>query len=377
MLAAEDRTADDACPARSAGGLAASCERIPACGNPAAARSFAAEHAGRFAKFKAMVLPALGGLVLGIASLANAHAAYPDKPIKVVVGFPPGGPNDLIARLISNKLGERLGQAVIVENRPGVNAEVAAAYVAKAPPDGYTVLFGSSGALTISPNMKADLPYDPVKDFTPLIAVADNPMLLVVAANSPYKSAADVVNAARARPGGLAYASAGTGSPTHLAGALFASMAGLNILHVPYKGGGPAMTDLIGGQVQMYFAGIPTALPLIRGGKLRALAITGPDRSPVAPDVPTVSDTPGLKGYQASIWYGFLAPAGTPAVAVKTFDDAVSKVLADPQVAQQFASEGSRVTDIRGDQFSKMMREETQKWGAIVKQIGLSAKTGK
>jgi tripartite-type tricarboxylate transporter receptor subunit TctC len=318
----------------------------------------------------------LACLLAAGAAFTSAYAAYPDKPIKVVVGFPPGGPNDLIARLISNKLGALLQQPVIVENRPGANAEVAAAYVAKAPADGYTVLFGSSGALTISPNMKADLPYDPVKDFAPLIAVADNPMLLVVAADAPYKSAADVLDAARRKPGGLAYASAGTGSPTHLAGALFASMAGLNILHVPYKGGGPAMTDLIGGQVQMYFAGIPTALPLIRGGKLRALAITSPARSPVLPDIPALAETPALKSYQASIWYGFLAPAGTPAAVAKVFDDAVGQVLSDPAVARQFSTEGSQVMDVRGDQFARLMRDERQKWRVIVDKIGLGAKTG-
>ncbi|AOB33992.1 hypothetical protein AKI39_23855 [Bordetella sp. H567] len=331
---------------------------------------------GRRAALGKVLLHLLGGALLAAGAPTMAHAAYPDKPIRVIVGFPPGGPNDLIARMISNKLGENLGQAVVVENRPGANAEVAAAYVAKATPDGYTVLFGSSGALTISPNMKADLPYDPAKDFTPLIAVADNPMLLVVAATSPYKTTADIVNAARAKPGGLTYASAGTGSPTHLAGALFASMAGLNILHVPYKGGGPAMTDLIGGQVQMYFAGIPTALPLIHGGKLRPLAITGPASSPVAPGIPPVADTPGLKGYEASIWYGFLAPAGTPPEVVKIFDNAVSKVLADPKVQRQFANDGSQITDVRGEQFANMMRDEKAKWGAIVKQIGLAAKPG-
>jgi len=302
---------------------------------------------------------------------ATAHAAYPDKPIRIIVGFPPGGPNDLIARLLSNKVGERLHQTLIVENRPGSNAEVAAAFVAKSAPDGYTILFGSSGALTISPNMKTNLPYDATKDFTPLIAVADNPMLLVVAADSPYQTASQVVDAARAKPGGLAYASAGTGSPTHLAGALFGSMGNLNILHVPYKGGGPAMTDLIGGQVQMYFAGIPTALPLIHGGKLRALGITSESRSKVLPDIPALAETPGMKGYEASIWYGFLAPAGTPAPVVKAFNDAVGQVLSDPGVLKQFQTEGSQVMDKRGADFSRMMQMEREKWAVVVKKIGI------
>jgi tripartite-type tricarboxylate transporter receptor subunit TctC len=326
---------------------------------------------------KASLIGGLFAAALALQSpIAQSQATgqpghYPDKPIRVIVGFPPGGPNDLIARLISNKLGERLHQSVIVENKPGSNAELAAAYVAKAPPDGYTILFASSGAITISPNMK-QLPYDPTADFTPLIALARNPMILVVSADSPYKTAEDLVDAAKASPGKLNYASAGTGSPTHLAGALFTALAGVDAVHVPYKGGGPAMTDLMGGQVQFYFGGIPTALPLVKGGKLRALAITSAQRSKNLPDIPALAETPATKDYEASIWYGFLAPPKTPASVVKAFDDAVAQVLKDPSVVQQFASEGSEIVDMRGKQFADMMDAERKKWGVIVKQAHIT-----
>lgn len=303
--------------------------------------------------------------VLAAISIAAGAQAYPEKPIHLVVGFPPGGPNDLIARVLGPPLGDLLGQPVIIENRPGSNGEIGTAYVAKAVPDGYTVLVASNGSITISPGLGKKLPYDPRKDLSPLTIVASNPMLLVVPPQSAFKSVADVIAQARSQPGKLSSASAGAAGPTHLALELFKSMAGVDIVHVPYKGGGPALTDLMGNQIDMYFGGLSTALPHVRAGKLHGLGVTGAARSGVAPEIPTIAET--LPGYEASIWYGVFAPPGTPVATVARLHDAVVAALHGPELHRRLVEQGMDPLDQTPEQFAAFIRDDIDKWARLAK----------
>lgn len=299
-------------------------------------------------------------------------SGYPERPIRLIVGYPPGGPNDLIARIIAPRLSETLRQTVIVENRPGSNSEIAAAMVAKAAPDGYTLLFASSGAISISPGLGRQLPYDARTDFAPIAIVASGPMLLVVKPDLPVASAADLVALAKARPGTLNAASAGSGSSPHLALELFRAMAKIDVLHVPYRGAGPAFADLIAGQVDFYFGGLPTALPQVRAGKLRALAVTGKSRSAIAPEIPTL-DEAVLPGYDASIWYGVFAPAATPPAVVAKLHEAVAGATRDSEVRRQFATHGADPLESSRGAFVRFIAEDIDKWTRIVREAGIKA----
>jgi tripartite-type tricarboxylate transporter receptor subunit TctC len=310
----------------------------------------------------------LAFVLSGVWLPAQAQS-YPNKPIRLIVGFPPGGPNDLIARTLSTKLSELLKAAVVIENRPGSNGEIAAAVVAKATPDGYTLLFGSTGALAVSPSLQEKLPYDPRKDFSPIALVASNPMLLVVRQGLAANSVADLMALARANPGRLNYASAGAGSPTHLAGELFKSMAHVDVVHVPYKGGGPALVDLIAGQVDFYFGGLTTALPHVKSGKLRALGITSLRRSALAPAVPSI-DEAGLPNYQATIWYGVLAPAKTPPQVIAQLESSSIQAVRAPDVRARLVEQGADPLEMRSEQFAKFIESEIVKWAAVVKATG-------
>jgi tripartite-type tricarboxylate transporter receptor subunit TctC len=305
-----------------------------------------------------------------ISAAAQGDAVYPDRPIRLIVGYPPGGPNDLIARIIAPKLADTLKQPVIVENRPGSNSEIAAALVAKATPDGYTLLFASSGAISISPGLGRQLPYDARRDFVPVSIVASGPMLLVVKPDLPAQSPAELIGLARARPGTLNAASAGSGSSPHLALELFRAMAKIDVLHVPYRGAGPAFADLIAGQVDFYFGGLPTALPQVRAGKLRALAVTGASRSSIAPEIPTLQEAV-LPGYDASIWYGVFAPAGTPAAIVAKLHAAVLGATRDGDVRRQFATHGADPLESPREAFVRFIAEDIDKWTRIVREAGI------
>lgn len=319
--------------------------------------------------------PALLGLLCGAvmaitagpaAAAANGPAsAFPAKPVKILVGFPPGGPNDRLARELGLQLSEQLHQSVIIENKPGANSEIAAADLARATPDGYTLLFTSNGALAISPALKRKLPYDPLKDLAPIAVVASNPMLLVVSSKSKYHTFGDLVAAARAKPGSVTFASAGSGSPTQLAAELMKMKEGINLLHVPYKGGGPALMGVIGGDVDCYFGGISTALPLVRSGKLRALAITSAQRSPVVPDVPTISES-GLKGYEAALWYSVLAPAGTPDPIVQALYKQINIAMDKPKMRSALASDGSNRLDLNPERFRAYLKADMKKWAEVI-----------
>ena len=315
----------------------------------------------------AMVVVTLAGVTTGTQVLAqNSAATYPNKPIRLIVGFPPGGPNDLIAREVALKLGQQLKQAIVVENRSGSNGEIATAAVGKAVPDGYTLLFGSSGSLAVSPSLQEKLPYDSIKDFAPIAAVASNPMLLLVPANSKYTTVAELLAAAKDKPGALSYASAGSGSPTHLSAVLLANMSSTSTLHVPYKGGGPALVDLMGGQIDFYFGGISTALPLVKENRLKAIGITSANRSTLVPTVPAISEF-GLAGYESLIWYGVLAPAGTPKDILKLLQQATATIMEMPDFRKKLADHGAEVLNMGPDEFGNFLKAEIVKWATVVK----------
>ena len=301
----------------------------------------------------------------------TAAASYPDRPVRFLVGFPPGGPNDQLARLLGARLAERLKQPVVIENKSGSNGELAAAQEAQAAPDGYTLLFGSSGALAVSPSLSSQLPYDPVRDLVPVSLIAMNPMILVVSPQSGITSMPDLIARAKAQPGKLTFASAGTGSPTHLAGELLKREAGIDLLHVPYRGGGQAMNGVMSGEIDMYFSGVSTGLPLVQAGRLTAIAITTAKRSDAVPDIPSVTEF-GYPNYSAVIWYGVLAPAGTPAPIVAALRSHLQAILATPEFRKQVSDLGAEILDMGPEDFGAFMRQDLAKWATVIKTIQLS-----
>ncbi|TMG74290.1 MAG: tripartite tricarboxylate transporter substrate binding protein [Betaproteobacteria bacterium] len=295
---------------------------------------------------------------------------YPSRPVRLVVPFAAGGPNDVIARLVGGRLSDALGQPILVENRPGAGGNVGTDFVAKAPADGYTLLSAGPGSLIINP-LLGSAPYDTARDFAPVSLMASAPNVLVVHPSLPARSVRELIELARARPHQLNYASGGPGSTPHLSGALFAVMAGIDIVHVPYKGTGPASADLLGGQVQMAFFGIPPLLPHIKSGKLRALAVTGARRSPELPEVPTVHEA-ALPGYEVSPWYGLLAPAGTPRVIVERLNAEVTKIVRSPEMKGKLASQGAEPAGGTPEDYAAAIRADTATWARVVKEARLS-----
>lgn len=309
---------------------------------------------------------------LVVTSLTTIAAAqdYPgNKPIKLVVPFPAGGGTDIFARVIGNKLAETLKWVVVVDNKPGAGGNIGIDAVAKSPPDGYTIGLGQTSNLAINPSLYAKLPYDPLKDLVPIVLVADAPLVLVVPANSPFKTVADVVAAAKKKPGDVTFGSPGNGTVAHLTGELFQMAAGVKFQHIPYKGSAQALTDLMGGQVQAYMSSIPTALSHIKGGKLRALAVTSPKRVPSLPDVPTIAEA-GYKGFDANTWFGLVAPAGTPAPIVTKINAEVNRILKMPDVKEKFAAEGGGPIGGSSQEFAALLKSDYVKWGKVVKDSG-------
>ncbi len=313
-------------------------------------------------KFCALVSAAL------FASPAFAQE-YPSRPVRLVVPFAAGGPNDIVARLVGGRLSDALGQPIVVENRPGAGGNIGTDFVAKAPPDGYTLLSAGPGSLIINP-LLGSVPYDTARDFAPVSLMASAPNVLVVHPSLPARSVRELIELARARPRRLNYASGGPGSTPHLSGALFAVMAGIDIVHVPYKGTGPATADLLGGQVQMAFFGIPPLLPYIKSGKLRALAVTGARRSPELPEVPTVHEA-ALPGYEVSPWYGLLAPAGTPRAIVELLNAEVTKIVRSPQMKEKLASQGAEPAGGTPEDYAATIRADAATWARVVKEARL------
>jgi tripartite-type tricarboxylate transporter receptor subunit TctC len=316
------------------------------------------------------ILRALGTLVAALALNANAQAPYPNHPVRIVVPFPAGGTTDILARAVAQKLTETLGQSFVVENRAGAGGNIGADLVAKSPPDGYTMLMGTVGTHAINPSLYEKMPYDHVKDFVPVVLVAGVPNVLVVNPSVPAKSVQELIAYAKANPGKLNFASSGSGTSIHLSGELFKTMTGVQIQHVPYKGSAPALADLMGGQVQLMFDNLPSALPLIKAGKLRALGVTSLQRASALPDVPTVAES-GLPGFEASSWFGLLAPAGTPKDVVAKINGDVAKWLATPEAKEKLAAQGAIVASgLTPEAFSRHIASETTKWQKVVKESG-------
>ncbi|MEO8753887.1 MAG: tripartite tricarboxylate transporter substrate binding protein [Casimicrobiaceae bacterium] len=307
--------------------------------------------------------------IAAFAALAHAQAPYPTKPIRLVVPFPAGGTTDIIARAVSQRLTETLGQAVVVDNRPGAGGNIGAELVAKSPPDGYTLLMGTVGTHAINPGLYAKMPYDHVRDFAPVILVAGVPNVLVVPTALPVNSVQELIAYAKANPGKLNFASSGAGTSIHLSGEMFKTMTGVNIAHVPYKGSAPALQDLVGGQVQMMFDNLPSSLALIKGGKLKALAVTSAQRSAALPDVPTMIES-GFAGFEASSWFGILAPAGTPKDVIARLSGEVAKWLATPDAKEKMAAQGAIPAGLMPDEFTRHIAAETVKWQKVVKDSG-------
>ena len=317
-----------------------------------------------------------GALAIAAAGLA-AHGiagaqAYPNKPIRLIIPYAVGGSTDATARLIARSLGQRLGQTVVAENKAGAGGSLGHDLVAKAPADGYTLLFSAAGPLTVTPHTYARLPYDPVKGLEPITLVATQPLLLVVKPGLPVNSVADLVREAQSRPGKLSYGSFGNGSAAHLAGELFKTVAKVDMTHVPYKGSGPALVDLVGGQIDLMFDVFSTAAPLAKAGKLRPIAITSAARSPQFPDVPTMEQA-GVQGFSAGTWFGLLAPAGMPRPVVDQLSRAMNAVLEEKELRETLISQGAEIRGGTPAQFQSFFLSEYDKWGKIVKAAGVTA----
>lgn len=315
-------------------------------------------------------VPLLAAAVLAGAPLAMAQSpAFPRQPVTLVVPFPAGGPTDAMARVLALKLGERLGQQVVVDNRGGAGGGIAAEQVARAPADGHTLFFGTTGTMAINPSLYAKLRYDPVKDFAPVSLMATTMNVLVVHPAVPAKSLSDLVKLAKAKPSDLTYASAGNGSSNHLSGELLKSTAGIQINHVPYKGSGPALVDLLGGRITMMFDTVAQQTQNLATGKVRALAVTGPKRSPLLPDVPTAQEA-GLKDFDVTIWFGVLAPAGTPLPVIERLNREIVAVMSTDEMKKRMQSDGAEAQATTPAEFAALIKRDTAKWGPIVKASG-------
>ena len=313
-------------------------------------------------------------LVALTAMFCFAQAAsaqnFPSKPLRMVVGFPPGGPNDITARVVSQKLGELLGEKVVIENRPGAAGNIGSELVARAPADGHTLLVATNTGQAIAPHL-LKLAFDPMRDLAPVSLVAQIPSGLVVNPAVPANSVADLVALAKKQPGKLHYGSGGSGTTLHLSGALFAMAAGVQLTHVPYKGTAPAITDVAGGQVEMIFAAIPSVLPLVNAGKLRLLAVTTRTRSTAVPNVPTVAEA-GLPDYEVTPWFGVFATGGTPKPVVRRLNEELRKAVASAEVRESFAKQGLEAATNSPEEFEAMLRAEIAKWSRVVKETGVT-----
>lgn len=313
----------------------------------------------------ALALTAIG-LVLSAAALAQT---YPTKPVKIIVPFPPGGPTDIVGRFVAGKLSEALGQAFVVENRAGAGGTIGSETVAQAPADGYTLLYGSTSTLAMAPSLYRKLAYDPRKSFAPISLVSSTPMLIAVNAAVPASTLAQFIALAKDKPASLNYGSAGNATPPHLAAEMFKSLAGVNLVHVPYKGGGPALQAVVGGEVQVFFEGMVSLLPQIKAGRLRALAITGNARDPALPDVPTVVEA-GLPAFQVSFWSGLVAPAGTPPEVLTTLNTALRQALASPEARATLTRLGLEPSGSTQAEFSRFIDAEIVRWAGVIQSSG-------
>jgi tripartite-type tricarboxylate transporter receptor subunit TctC len=315
------------------------------------------------------VVVALAGL-LGAATVAAQ--SYPTRPIRMVVAYPPGGGTDIVGRMMAQRFTEQLGQNVVVDNRGGATGNIGTELVARSAPDGYTLLMGNVAPNAINVSLFKSLPYDPVKDFAPVSLVAATPNVLVVHPALPVNTVKELIALARAKPGALNFPSAGIGSSSHLAGELLKSLAKIDMVHVPYKGGGPALTDLLAGQMQLMFATMPAAMPHVKAGKLRAVAVTTAKRSQTLRELPTVAEE-GVAGYEASTWYGLLAPAGTPQPVVERLHQETVKALAGAELRERLAAQGFEPVGGSPAEFTAYIKSEIAKWGRVIREAGIRA----
>jgi tripartite-type tricarboxylate transporter receptor subunit TctC len=305
------------------------------------------------------------------ASAVWADASWPSRPVQMVIPFPPGGPTDVTGRILADKLAQELKQPVVVMNRPGASGNVGAQFVARSAPDGYTVFFTTGGTHGINPFLYDNAGYDPVKDFDPVIWVTKSPNILVVHPDFPAKNVAELIAMAKAAPGKLSSAAPGQGSTPHMFGELFKRTAGIRIEHIPYRGSGPALSDVMAGHVPIMFDGIPSSLPLVQSGRLRALAVTGLQRSAAAPEIPTVAET--LPGFDASGWFALYLPAGTPQPIITRLNQATNRVLQLPEVQKAYAAVGAEVVGGSPDRLREQVRQELAKWSDLIQQTGMKA----
>ena len=319
---------------------------------------------------KKIITLATAGSLLALSN--TALAAYPERPISWIVPFPPGGAMDVIARTLGETMSKELGQSIVVENKPGAGGNIGAAQVANAKPDGYTIMIVANG-MAVNPSLYKQLTYDPIKDFTPISLLAAVPNILVTqVTRDDINSVKDVIDQTRENPGKYTYASAGVGASIHLAGALFTYLGNLDMLHVPYRGSGPAVTDLLGGQVDYMFDSITSAKPHIDAGKLKALAITTAQRSSTLPDLPTVAES-GLNGYELTPWFATFAPAGTPDDIIQTLNKAMLNAMDSEKVKTTFATIGAEKIGSTPEELQSYLQDETTKWQKIIKETGISA----
>jgi len=312
------------------------------------------------------------GACLALLAPHSSGQAYPSKPVRVIVPFPPGAGVDIVTRSVSPKLGELLGQQLIVDNRGGAGGILGAELAAKAQPDGYTLFMATAGILTVIPHMNSKTPYSVERDFAPVSLIASVPSMLVVHPSLPAKSVKELIALARAKPGAINYASTGNGTLPHLAAELFKAQAKIDMVHVPYKGSAPAVTDLLGGQVEVFFGNVLSVIPQVRSGKLRGLAVTSVQRMPVSPEIPTLAQS-GFPGFEAGTWFGLLVPAGTPREIVARLHAEVVKTLRFPETQERLAGQGATTVGNTPDEFAAYIKAESAKWAKVLKASGVRA----
>lgn len=313
---------------------------------------------------KRIALTCLAGALLapGAASFAQQ---YPAKPVRIITTFPPGGPTDFVARAIGQKLAEAWGQQFIVDHRPGAGGVIGTEVAIRAAPDGYTLLLGTSSGLSVNPALNDKLPYNPSRDLAPISLVVVNPQLLIAHPSLPARSVKELIALARARPGQINYASVGQGSPNHMGMEMLKAMAGVNMVHIPYKGTAPAVTDIIAGHVSLMFNSMPSVLPQVKAGRLRALAVGSAKRSPAVPDIPAVAET--VPGFDYVTWYGLFAPAATPKEIISRLNAELVRMLAEPELAQRFASQGAEPRSTTPEELGRFMRAEYERWKTVIR----------
>jgi len=326
------------------------------------------------ARAAALCCRGLQGLLAALmvtAAVPSLAQDYPSKPVRIIVPFAPGGSADVFGRFLAQRLQETLGQTFVIDNRPGAGSVIGTDAVAKAAPDGYTLLL-MSNTHTVNESLIPNKPFVLMRDFAPIAPINYSDLVLVAKASLPQSTLPDLIKAAKARPGGMSYASSGPGTPYHMAGELFKAMAGVSIVHIPYRGSAGARTDVLGGQIEMMFDAIPTMTEHIKGGKVKALATTGKVRSANLPDVPTVSEA-GVPGYEATIWLGLMAPKGTPPAVIAKLNAELSKITSNPEVRRAWLAQGTTAMTMGVDEFTKYMNDDITKWARIVKFSGAKA----